>query len=89
MKRVVLRHKLREYSDIERDLQRITIRRFFEVIEETKGLKHRGSQLVNILRMYKFEKEDLIRFVKIFNGLYKIPWIREAIDGDEEQAQGL
>lgn len=84
MKELLLRNRFREFNKLEKDLQRIAIRRFFAIIEETRGKKRRGSLLANIIRMYKFEKEDLIEFIKIFEELKDINWIRRELDGDKE-----
>ncbi|MBC7320468.1 hypothetical protein H5T89_07460, partial [bacterium] len=80
----LLRHKFKEYSEMERDLQRIAIRRFFGILNEIKGKKRRGSLLINILRMYKFEQEDLINFLMVFEELKEIDWVRRLLDGDKK-----
>ncbi len=79
---VSLRDRLKEFNDFEKDLQRIAIRRFFAVLEEISKKRYRG--VVNILRLYGFEKEDLIRFIKTFEEFKDINWIKRELDGKEE-----
>lgn len=81
---VLLRNRFREFSELEKDLQRIAIRRFFAILEETKGKSRRGSILINILRMYKFEKDDLIKFIRIFDEIKDINWVRSELVGFKE-----
>ncbi|MCX7796180.1 MAG: hypothetical protein N2380_06645 [bacterium] len=89
MEKILIRNKFRELNRLEKDLQRIAIRRFFAIIDETKEVNsacRRGSVLNSILRMYQFEKEDLIRFIRIFEELKGINWVRKELYGNEEQA---
>jgi len=85
----LLRDRLKEFSEIEKDLQRIAIRRFFAVMEETRGLSRRGNLVMNILKIYRFGKEDLIEFMKVFEGLKDVNWIRRELVGDKEQEKRI
>lgn len=84
MEEILLRDRFKEFNKLERDLQRIAIRRFFAILEETREKSRRGSLLINILRMYKFEKEELIKFIQIFEELKDINWIRRELFGLKE-----
>lgn len=86
----IVRKRFREYTEMERDQQRIAIRRFFAILKETNEEKGRqGASLWMILKMYKFKQDDLIEFIKVMDDLKKVHWVSRRLNGSEEQAQGL
>lgn len=75
-KKLLIREKLKEYTEFELDLQRIAIRRFFIALEEIKEEQHQGIAMKELAKIYGFDREDILRFVRAIRGIKYLRWIR-------------